>query len=146
MKIIIGCLAIIGIITLLMIGGCFGLIGYGIATFPKIPDYVNRQDVEKRYGNDLKIIQNAVNSNNWENIHSRVSKDVYAVVVNDTEKLERYKIDSHSRYLINKVGIGELTSGGRSVQCIVYETKEGNKEYYVYIYDIRLQNKGNKTQ
>ena len=135
MKYVIGCLAIIGILTVLVIGGCFGLIGYGIASLPKIPDYVNRNEIESNYSSDLSAIRKGIQNNNEDKIKTTVSAEICAIYKGDKDILGKYKIISRSHHVINNVGVGKLDNGSKEIDCMVYEIQINDSSYDIFIYD-----------
>jgi hypothetical protein len=135
MRYIIGCLAILGLVILLMVGSCFGLIGYGIASMPAIPAYATRASIEKRYGGDLHAIDNALGSGKESSLNASLSSDIIAIYSDGKDVLNRYRITSESYRLSNGVGIGTLQSNAKTFECVVYAMKFGDSKCRVFIID-----------
>src|SRR5580658_6584516 len=126
MKYLFGCLALVGLIIILAIGGCLGLLGYGIASIPKIPDYATRIAIENQYAKDLKIIDHGIRNGRIEALSNEVSSDIVAIYTNDKDVLKRHKITSESYHTSNGVGVGTLQSNTANFQCIIYQLKNGD--------------------
>jgi hypothetical protein len=134
-KYLFGCLALVGLIVILAIGGCLGLLGYGIASIPKIPDYATRIAIEKQYSKDLNIIDRAIKDGKIEALSKEVSSDIVAICTNDKDVLKKVTITSKSLHTSNGIGVGTLQSNTENFQCIIYEMKNGNDAYEIFIVD-----------
>jgi len=135
MKYVVGCLALIGLGIVLTVGGCLGLIGYGIASMPKIPDYATRIAVEKIYAKDLKLIDQGIKDGKIEGLAKEVSSDIVAIYTDHQEVLKRLKVTSDSYHTANGIGVGTLQSNTENYKCIVYEMKNGDAAYDIFIVD-----------
>jgi hypothetical protein len=135
MKYLFGCLALVGLIVILAIGGCLGLLGYGIASIPKIPDYATRIAIENLYAKDLKIIDQGIRSRRIEALSSEVSSDIVAIYTKDKDVLGKFHITSQSLHTSNGIGVGTLQSNTANFQCIIYQLKNGDDTYDIFIVD-----------
>lgn len=130
MKFIIGLFAIIGVMAVLTVIAGVVLIGYGISSISEIPEYANRDGVEKKYSKDLAIIK----SENF-NFKNKLSSDILAVYEDNTEILKKHQYTGKSYSLSNDSGVGTLKKNKTTIDCIVYAIKEKEKSYYIYILD-----------
>jgi hypothetical protein len=135
MKYIIGCLALVGLVIILAVGGCLGMIGYGIAAIPKIPDYVSRIAIEKQYAKDLKLIDQGIRSGKLDALAKEVSSDIVAIYMDHKDVLKKVKFTSDSYHISNGIGVGELQANTENFQCVVYEMTNGDATYAIFIVD-----------
>ncbi|MBA3701206.1 MAG: hypothetical protein H0W78_20345 [Planctomycetes bacterium] len=149
MRVVIGCLAAIGLGVLLLVGGCFGLIGVGFYSAVKsIPPYATREEISRRHAADLALIAKAIETRDFSNLAQRVSADVLAVYHDndqghdDEEVLRRHPITSKSFTTMNQAGAGSLTANGRTLACVVLilNAPHGrDDDYTVFILDQQAQ-------
>lgn len=148
MRVVIGCLAVIGLVVVLLVAGCFGLVGVGFYTAMKsIPPYATREEISRRHGDDLALIAKAIETRDFTGLAGRVSANVLAVyrdreVGDDEELLGRHPITSKSYSTVNHAGAGSLTANGRTVPCLVIllDAPAGRDEdYKVFILDQQAQ-------
>jgi flagellar biosynthesis component FlhA len=136
MKYLIGCLAGVGLVVILFMAGCMGLIGFGLASIPKKPPYANVDIIEKEYESDLQKIRINVEANT-ASLNSSLSKEVIAIYDEDKEILGRIKAKDKSYFISNGSGTGTVDVNGTNVNCVVYEVKINAKAYRVFIIDRR---------
>jgi hypothetical protein len=134
MKIIIGCLAVIGLLVVLMVGGCLGLAGLAMSSLPAIPPYATSANIESAFKNDLAIIKQYLEKND-ATLLSQLSTDAYALYLDDEELLKRHPIKGKSHYMHNDAGVGTVRIDGRTVSCLTYELSKGEDDYVVYFLD-----------
>jgi hypothetical protein len=135
MKYVIGCLALIGLSIILVIGGCLGLIGVGFAALPKTPSYVTRDYIEKTYAGDLKAIDHALSGGTIAALANQVSDDVIAIFDHGSDVLKKHMVRSKSFHEVNGIGYGSIDTNTRTVTCIVYEMSNGAARYDVFLAD-----------
>ena len=143
MKIIVGCLAVIGLLVVLLIGGCLGLGYVAIKSLPEIPPYADRPQIERAFSADLKIIEQYLEKGD-ATLLSQLSSDVYALYDDKDELLKRHDIDSKSHYLSNRAGVGTLRINGQTIHCVTYEVSKGSDDYVVYFLDRQADNKNDQ--
>jgi hypothetical protein len=120
MRVIIGCLAAIGLVAVLVVAGCVGLIGLGIASAAKaVPPYATREGIGRRHASDLAHIDEAVARRSFTGLADRLSTEAMAVYVGDEEVLARHRITGRSHTMINGGGVGTLTADGTTHACVV---------------------------
>src|SRR5688572_5798687 len=109
MRVVIGCLAAIGLVVLLLVGGCFGLIGVGIYSSVKsIPPYATREEISRQHAADLALIAKAIETRDFSRLDRQVSTNVLAVYhdndkgFDDEEVLRRHPISDKSFSTMNK--------------------------------------------
>ena len=134
MKIIIGCLAVIGLLVVLMVGGCLGLAGLAISSMPTIPPYATTANIESTFKNDLVIIKQYLDKND-ATLLIQLSTDVYALYLDDEELLKRHRMKGKSHYMFNDAGTGTLSIDGQTVSCVTYKMSKGEDDYIVYFLD-----------
>lgn len=146
MRMVIGCLAVIGLVALLVIGGCAGLIGFGVAQAMKpLPTYATKADIGRRHGEDLRLISEALAQGNLASVEPRLSPAVLAIIRQDTQEhsdtqdvLRRHPISSQSWRVINGGGVGTLTSKERTLDCEVISVDDPRSQgdsYLVFFLD-----------
>jgi hypothetical protein len=131
MRVLIGCLAVVGLVVVLLVAGCVGLIGFGVASaMQEIPPYATREEISRQHAKDLSTIDAAISAGNLATLPNSLSPEVLAIYQGDDEVLGRYRITSKSYALMNGAGSGALTGhekddgksqGGqlRNVTCVV---------------------------
>jgi hypothetical protein len=134
MKIIIGCLAVIGLLAVLTVGGCLGLVGLVFSSMPTIPPYATTEKIEQAYKKDLAIIEQYLDKKD-ATLLSQLSTDVYALYDDDDELLKRHEINEKSFIIFNGAGNGKLTIGRQKIICMTYSMKSGERNYQVFIFD-----------
>jgi hypothetical protein len=152
MRVVIGCLAVIGLVVVLMVGGCFGLIGVGIYSSVKsIPPYATREEISRRHAADLALIAKAIETRDFSQLNRQVSDNVLAIYhdkddkalgFDDEEVLRRHSISDKSFTTMNHAGVGSLTANGRTVACVVLilNAPQGrDDDYTVFILDQQAQ-------
>ncbi len=109
MRVLIGCLAAVGLVVVLLVAGCVGLIGFGVASaMQEIPPYATRAEITRQHAKDLSTISAAISAGNLATLKSSLSPDVLAIYHEDDEVLGRYRITSKSYALMNGAGSGTL--------------------------------------
>ena len=116
MKKIIGCLALIGLMVLLSVGGCIALIGYGISSLPDIPKYANAEQITTKYQKELNLIKDKISSNKISELDKQLPQEIYAIYKADEELLKRHEMNGKSHLLVNHAGVGILHIRPRKVQ------------------------------
>lgn len=134
MKILIGCLAFIGVLVVIAIIGSVLLVGYGFANFPKKPTYANREEIEKQFSKDLIILNSEIKNNKFD-FKNKLSPDVLAIYEDDKDILKLKEYTGKSYFITNDSGVGTLTSSGNKIDCIVYTIKNNEKSYNIYFID-----------
>lgn len=149
MRVVIGCLAAIGVVAVLLVAGCFGLIGVGIYSSVKsIPPYATREEISRRHGADLALIARMIEQRDFSTLRDQLSADVLAIFRDheaghdDEELLRRHPITGKSFATMNQAGAGSLTANGRTVACVVIllNAPHGRDEdYTVFFVDQQAQ-------
>ena len=134
MKFIVGFFAVIGVLAVLIVIGGVVFIGYGISSLSEKPEYANKDAIEKKYSKDLAIIKSEIKSEKF-NFKNKLSSDILAVYDGQTERLKKYKYTGKSYSLSGDSGIGTLKDNKVIIDCVVYEIKEKEQSYYIYILD-----------
>lgn len=138
MRYLIGCLAIIGLIVILTVGGCFGVIAYGLSSLPEIPPGLTKEAVERRYGDTIELVRVSIAQERLSAL--RKNREVIAVYrTMGTATNDIYLCDpalhKTSHYLRNGAGIATMTSATIEARCIAYDLKVGTDEYLVILPD-----------
>jgi hypothetical protein len=134
MKYVFGCLAIVGLGTILFFAGCFAFIGLCVASHSKIPAYATKDNIEHSYKSDLSTIYKLLSAKSID-FKGKLSKDIIAIYWNDTEIYKKYKMKSQSYEISNGGGSGTLTIGAATYKCLVYEMEIDKNDYKVFIID-----------
>jgi hypothetical protein len=135
MRYVIGCLALIGLGIILAIGGCLGIVGIGIASLPKTPDYATRSYIEKEYAGDLKLIDQAIAADKIDTLAAKVSDDVVAIFLKDTDLLKKHVVQSKSFSEFNGIGSGTVRTNATTQNCLIFQMKKGDADYEVFLVD-----------
>ena len=143
MRVVIGCLAAIGLVVVLLVAGCF-VVGVGIYNSVKsIPPYATREEISRRHGADLAVIAKAIETRDFSNLAQKVSANVLAVYRDndhheDEELLRRHPVTDKTATTMNQAGAGSLTANGRTVACVVITLNAPSgrdEDYTVFILD-----------
>ena len=126
---------VVGLLTLLVVGGCVGLISFGVAQVMKpLPSYATKSEISRRHAADLRLIQTALAEGNLKAAEKSLSPEVMAVFrerrqpaqteraveQQDTQDvLGRHAFTGHSWRVANGGGVGTLTVQGQTIACEV---------------------------
>jgi hypothetical protein len=136
MRWIVGCLAMIGLAVLLLVGGCIGLVGYGIASIPALPPHATPEAISRRYHADIAVITAAIaRGDPIPPLTHRLSSAVAAIQHQDGEFLGRHQIVGSSSWRSNRAGTGSLTTTGGILRCVVLEMPASAGDYLVFFID-----------
>jgi hypothetical protein len=145
MRVVIGCLAAIGLVVVLLVAGCFGLLGVGIYRSVKsIPPYATHEEISRRHAADLALIAKAIETRDFSNLAQGISANVLAVYRDrdggheDEELLQRHPVAGRSFTILDRAGAGSLTANGRTLACVVillHAPSGRNEDYTVFILD-----------
>lgn len=120
MRVVVGCLAVAGVVVLLLVAGCVGLIGFGFATaVQEIPPHATHAETSRRHAADLALINDAISRQRYDGLAATLSDDVLALYRDDDEVLQRQQISGKSFWMMNGGGVGTLTVDGRQRACVV---------------------------
>lgn len=149
MRVVIGCLAVIGLVVVLLVAGCFGLVGVGLYSSVKsIPPYATREEISRQHAADLAVIAKAIETRDFSGLAQRLSANVLAVYRDhesgheDEELLRRHPVTMKSFTTMNQAGAGSLTANGRTVACVVLQLDAPpgrDEDYTVFILDQQAQ-------
>lgn len=133
MRVIIGCLAVIGLAVVVLVVGCVGLAGVAIAFSEGVPPYATREEIQRRHASDLALIQRAIRSQDYSQLQERLSPVVLAIYHKDAELLRRHVISGKSHLIVNDGGVGTLTAKGRTVDCEVIALQASDAPFDDYL-------------
>lgn len=132
MRVVIGCLALIGLVAVLLVGGCIGLIGIGVASAVQdIPSYATREELERRHAADLAHIRDALGRGSFAGLAGQVSDEVLAIYRDRAEVLKRHDISGRSHTVFNGGGVGSLRIQGMAHACEVVAVTSGGHDCLV---------------
>ena len=149
MRVVVGCLAVIGVVVLLLVAGCVGLIGFGVATAVQdIPPYATQAETSRRHAADLALINEAISRQRYDGLAAALSDDVLALYRDEDEVLQRQQFSGKSFWMMNGGGIGTLTVNGRSSDCVVYRIPgaAGRDEHTVFFKDAQARSAGQPVE
>lgn len=144
MRVVIGCLAAIGLVVVLLVAGCAGLVGIAFTLADDIPPYATREAIQRRHAGDLALIQAAIDTRDYSHLQERLSPAVLAIYRDDAELLRRHALSGKSYTIVNGGGVGTLTAKGRTVACEVttLETADAPLDDYVVFFVDRQRGAG----
>lgn len=145
MRVVIGCLAAIGLAAVLLVVGCVGCAGAILALSEGVPPYATREAIQRRHASDLALIQAAIASQDYSRLKERLSPAVLAIYREDAELLRRHAITGKSHLVVNDGGIGTLTAKGRTVDCEVISLQAADApldDYLVFFVDQQKATQG----
>lgn len=138
MRFVIGCLALVGLVVVLAIGGCFAVAVMVVKSMPSIPDGLTRSAVEQRYPDSLTLVRRSIERQQMAALQD--DPRVLAVYrTNDDKTTDVYLHDptmsktGHS--LWNGVGIALMKAGPHEATCVAYDLTVGGVSYLVVLRD-----------
>ncbi|MBA3938567.1 MAG: hypothetical protein H0X38_14000 [Planctomycetes bacterium] len=135
MRYVVGCLAAVGLLVILAVAGCMGLIGFGLFHAAHKPAYAEKQAIEKDYQEDLAKITTALSSGTHDVTKAGLSTDILAIYDGDDDLLGASKGATKNYAIFNGSGTGTLERSGTSIPAIIYESTIQDKVYKVFIAD-----------
>ena len=138
-----GIFIFIGGCTVLTMGGCASLIGITAWQVSNLPEYVDREIISEKYGDDFGHIHHALENKTpleYSAKNTDLHQDVLAIFTDVNGKEEdiymRYKDCSKtSVIMLNGTGLATLEYEGRSAKTIAYEISHNTHTYIVCIKD-----------
>lgn len=138
MRIVIGCLALVGLVVVLAIGGCFAVAFMVAKAMPSIPDGLTRSAVEQRYPDSLTLVRRSIGRQQPAALQD--DPRVLAVYRTDDNRTSDFYLRDptmgkagHS--LWNGAGIALMKAGQHEATCVAYELTVGGEEYLVVLRD-----------
>ena len=135
MRFVIGCLAAVGLLVILAVAGCFGLVGFGIFHAAHKPAYAEKDAIEKDYREDLAKITTVASSGAPAFGKAGLSAAILAVYDEDKDLLGRYRGAAKNYSIFNGSGTGSLEQDGVATRAIIYEIELHERTYKVFIAD-----------
>ena len=138
MRFVIGCLALIGLLVVLAIGGCFGAIVYSFSSLPAIPPGLTSSAVEQRYAASLALVRRAIADERMVALKDdpRVLA-VYRTTSGKTEDLylRDPTMTKTAHTLRNGAGIAVMKAGTHEALCVAVDLTVGNHDHMVVLLD-----------
>jgi len=141
-RLLIGCLAIVGLLTVLVVGGCVGLIAFGVKKGIEVPAHARRERIEALHGALLADLRGRLGRPDGL-AGLRRPPALVAIRVRsgtdadkDVDLLAMRPLGWQGHTLLNGSGIGAVEAGGRRIDCLVYEMEVRGQAYWVYLADM----------
>ena len=133
----------IGSCSVLTLGGCGALLGTLVWKVSNLPEYVDREVISEKYGEDFSRIHHALENKisiQYAAKHIELHDDIMAIFLKVNSRKEdlymRYQGCSLNNYIIsNGAGLTTLEYEGRSEGAIIYEISHNGSTYTVCIKD-----------
>ncbi|PCJ58461.1 MAG: hypothetical protein COA79_13150 [Planctomycetota bacterium] len=144
MKVILWIIGIIGLLIVLSIGSCIGLIYFASSG---VPEYVTIENINKIHGNDIAIVQKELETNKeitMKSFKTNKLKNIYAIMikVKIKGKMSKYKtlypnnnISLKNYMVANGSGYGTLNKDGQKIPVVIYEFNKGDDRYRLLLKD-----------
>lgn len=140
-RLFIGCLAVVGLVTLLIIGGCVGLIAFGVKKGMEIPERARAQRIEAAHGALLAELRQRLGRPDGL-AGMRRPANLVAIRVRtgadddkEVDLLGMRPLPWRWHSMVNGGGLGVVEVGGRELTCLIYALRQGAQEYWIYILD-----------
>jgi len=152
MKKVLIILGLFAFVTIMGIGGCI----YWFVDAVSFPEYVNRKNIMKDYGSDIKKIKSQLDKGvaltysadefklnddikriNKKTIAGNDFGDVYKryVYSGQIHGMSRFTIDINGIKMTTGIGVGTLTSDSETIHVIIYMFDHDGSEYIIFIKD-----------
>ena len=136
MRFVIGCLALVGLVVILAVGGCFAVAVMVVKSMPSIPEGLTKSAVEQRYQDSLTLVRRSIEREQMSSL--REDPRVLAVYRTSSDKevdlyLREPSMKKTGHSLWNGAGIAEMTAGPHESICVAYDLKNGGRVYLVVL-------------
>ena len=145
-------LIVLGVLVALQIGGCALLIGWGVWESSKMPDYINKEWISERYGDDIEKIHSALTNQisiKKEEKKIELTDDIVAVFTEingqRTDIYKKYDTEIGGSFSSSGAGTANLTLNGKSEKFMTYKMAVDNIEYLVCIRDPKIEPGANQS-
>lgn len=138
MRVVIGCLALVGLLVVLAVGGCFAVAVMVAKSMPSIPDGLTKSAVEQHYQDSLTQVRRSIERQQVAALQD--DPRVLAVYrTNGDKTTDLYLRDPTMRKtghsLWNGAGIALMKSGPHESTCVAYDLTVGGVQYLVVLRD-----------
>ncbi len=136
MRTLIGCLAIIGLLVVLTVGGCCALMAYGVWSLPGLPAGATKEAIERRHADTLQEVAACIRKQDCKSLQG--NRAVVAVYRSeDLEHTAVYLSDptltKGGHHLQNGAGVATMRSAKQEIECVAYELTVADEDYLVFL-------------
>ena len=138
MRFVIGCLAVVGLLVILAVGGCFGAIVYSFSSLPTIPPGLTSSAVEQRYSASLALVRRAIADERMLALKDDpLVLAVYRTTSGKTADLHLRDptMTKTAHTLRNGAGIALMKAGVHEAAGVAYDLKVGDHDHLVVLLD-----------
>lgn len=138
MRFVIGCLALVGLLVVLAVGGCFGAIVYSFSSLPAIPPGLTSSAVEQRYAASLALVRRGITDERMAALKD--DQRVLAVYRTTSGKTADFYLrdptmTKTAHTLRNGAGIAVMKTGPYEALCVAVDLTVGDHDYLVVLLD-----------
>jgi len=140
-RLFIGCLALIGLVTLLVVGGCFGLVAFGVKKALTLPERAHKERIRDAHSELLADLrQRLAKPDGLRGLQRR--PELLAIRLHndanpdaDIDLLTGKPLTWRSHQIINGGGVATIGANGSELACLVYILDLPPHSYWIYIAD-----------